>query len=94
MRHEMILETIEFPTGAITQTLTRWAKDYGMETRTVYERYYNGKRGFELIDPKPSDRLEREDIYRMWGKGHWKYNSAKRKAVKFNENQRWVYVGT
>lgn len=95
MKHKVILETIDFPTGAITQTLTRWAKDYGMEQRTVYARYYDGKRGYELIDPLNWDKLSYEDVCQLWKKGRWIYNGAKAKKIikKFRTNQRWVYVG-
>ena len=67
MKYKMILETIDFPTGVITQTLTRWAEDYDLPVALVYKRYNAGLRGAELIAPTPSDVIDYNDIKRMWG---------------------------
>lgn len=91
-KYKMILETIDFQTGAITKTLTRWAADYDLPVGLVYKRYNAGLRGAELIAPTPSDVIDYNDIKRMWGH-KWKYAPHKRKPKKYKENLRWVYVG-
>lgn len=89
---ELIIETIQFPVGSITQPLTRWAADYDLPVALIYKRYYAGLRGTELLAPTPSDVIDYNDIKRMWGH-RWKYAPHKRKPKKYNGNQRWVYVG-
>ena len=91
-KYKMILETIDFQTGAITQTLTRWAADYDLPVGLVYKRYNAGLRGAELIAPTPRDVIDYNDIKRMWGH-KWTYAPHKRKPKKYKENLRWVYVG-
>lgn len=89
---ELIIESIVFATGRITQPLTRWAADYDLPVALVYKRYNAGLRGAELIAPTPSDVIDYNDIKRMWGH-KWKYAPHKRKPKKHKENLRWVYVG-
>lgn len=88
----LIIESIMFTTGRITQSLTRWAEDYDLPVGLVYKRYNAGLRGAELIAPTPSDVIDYNDIKRMWGH-KWKYAPHKRKPKKYKENLRWVYVG-
>lgn len=90
--YKVILETIDFPTGVITQPLTRWAADYDLPVALVYNRYNAGLRGTELLAPTPSDVIDYNDIKRMWGH-KWKYAPHKRKPKKYKGNLRWVYVG-
>lgn len=88
----LIIESIMFTTGRITQPLTRWAEDYDLPEALVYNRYNAGLRGTELLAPTPSDVIDYNDIKRMWGH-KWKYAPHKRKPKKYKENLRWVYVG-
>lgn len=88
----LIIESIMFTTGRITQPPTRWAEDYDLPVGLVYKRYNAGLRGEELIAPTPSDVIDYNDIKRMWGH-KWKYAPHKRKPKKYKENLRWVYVG-
>ena len=88
----LIIESIMFTTGRITQPLTRWAADYDLPVALVYKRYNAGLRGTELLAPTPSDVIDYNDIKRMWGH-KWKYAPHKRKPKKYKENLRWVYVG-
>lgn len=88
----LIIESIMFTTGRITQSLTRWAEDYDLPVGLVYKRYNAGLRGEELIAPTPSDVIDYNDIKRMWGH-KWKYAPHRRKPKKHKENLRWVYVG-
>lgn len=89
---QLIIESITFTTGRITQSLARWAEDYDLPVGLVYKRYIAGLRGAELIAPTPSDVIDYNDIKRMWGH-KWTYAPHRRKPKKYKENLRWVYVG-
>lgn len=90
---QLILVTINFPIGKITQPLTRWAKDYDLPVVLVYRRYFAGVKPEDLIEPTQNDITNEDDFKQLWH-GKWKYNPfIKRKIKKYKDNQRWVYVG-
>lgn len=92
---KLIFESITFATGRITQSLTRWARDYELSVSLIYKRYYEGARGDQLIEPTPCDILYPEDVKQLWGcNRRWIYKpKEKQKPKYFKDNRRWVYVG-
>lgn len=78
---ELIIETIQFPVGSITQPLTRWAADYDLPVALIYKRYYSGLRGAELLAPTPADILYYDDLKRLWPR-KWVFHRATQEGFR------------